>query len=286
MTQSTCTTLPSVTRIPFMAGSSLPVTWRYPADELPVGSEIEEAMAVGYGGLERHGFHALESLQCIVERRRGGESGVAAVTAVKGDQIWQAEKEGKWDRRLLVSAVETFDGSADDLEKRLHPQDAAFYLIEYRDGLRGTVANIPGVTKEFAVACRLRQRKAPVAWWIRLEGRPHGHFEHLLRAIEHMIRTKQPAYPGRANSAHNGDPGSSHAQSASGWETSDVTRTGHQLSAVEVGLCESPRREFPAGKQPLTIRLRPRGLLTGWNQGRMIRGRILKKGGRLAKFQG
>ena len=180
-------------RIPFMAGSSLPVTWRYPADELPVGSEIEEAMAVGYGGLESYGFHALESLQCIVERRRGGESGVAAVTAVKGDQIWQAEKEGKWDRRLLVSAVETFDGSADDLERRLLPKDAAFYLIEYRDGLRGTVANIPGVTKEFAVACRLRQRKAPVAWWIRLEGRPHGHFEHLLRAIEHMIHTKQPA---------------------------------------------------------------------------------------------
>ncbi len=183
-------------RIPFMAGSSLPVTWRYPADELPVGSEIEEAMLVGYGPLESYGFHAIESLQCIVERRRGGESGVAAVTAVKGDQIWQAEKEGKWDRRLLVSAMETFDGSADDLEKRLSPKDAAFYLIEYRDGLRATVAMLNPSRSQTAVACRVRGEPAPFACWFRHEERkPFGHFEHLLRAIEHMIHTKQPAYP-------------------------------------------------------------------------------------------
>jgi len=183
-------------RIPFMAGSSLPVTWRYPADELPVGSEIEEAMAVGYGGLESYGFHALESLQCIVERRRGGESGVAAVTAVKGDQIWQAEKEGKWDRRLLVSAVETFDGSADDLERRLLPKDAAFYLIEYRDGLRATVAMLNGVIGQKAVACRIRGQSKPFSCWFRHEEqKPFGHFEHLLRGIQHMVHTGQPAYP-------------------------------------------------------------------------------------------
>lgn len=182
--------------IPFMAGSSLPVAWRYPAKDLPVGSEIEEAMVVGYGGLESYGFHALEALQCIVERRSGGETGVAAVTVVKGDQIWQAEKEGKWDRQLLVSALETFDASADDLEQRLRPKDSAFYLIEYRDGLRATCAMLNGVIGQKAVACRVRGQSKPFSCWFRLEeNKPFGHFEHLLRGIQHMVHTSQPAYP-------------------------------------------------------------------------------------------
>ena len=183
-------------RIPFMAGSSLPVTWRYPAKELPVGSKIEEVMMVGYGGLESYGFHAIEALQCIVERRHGGETGVRAVTSVTGDQIWKAEKEGKWNRELLSSAMATFDGSADNLEKRLNPSKAAFYLIEYRDGLRATVAMLNNISGQNAVACRLRGHSQPFSIWFRLEEqKPFGHFEHLLQAIQHMVHTKQPAYP-------------------------------------------------------------------------------------------
>ena len=61
---------------PLMAGSSLPTTWRRPELEIPLDTELEEAVAIGYGGMEAYGFHALETLQCMVERRRGGESGV------------------------------------------------------------------------------------------------------------------------------------------------------------------------------------------------------------------
>ncbi|GIT30764.1 MAG: hypothetical protein Ct9H300mP1_28100 [Planctomycetaceae bacterium] len=63
-------------KIPFMAGSSLPTCWRYPSLTLERGVEIEEAMAVGYGGLEAYGFHTLETLQCMIERRKGGETGL------------------------------------------------------------------------------------------------------------------------------------------------------------------------------------------------------------------
>ncbi|MEO2035347.1 MAG: hypothetical protein ABGZ35_24985 [Planctomycetaceae bacterium] len=182
--------------IPFMAGSSLPVTWRYPATELPVGTEIEEAVAVGYGGLESYGFHTIEALQCMVERRRGGETGVAAVTAVQGEQIWEAEKDGKWNRELLASALATFDESADQLEERLRPADAAFYLIEYRDGFRATVAMLNGVCTQKGIACRIRGQSEPFACWFRMEERkPFGHFEHLLRGIDEMVHTRKPAYP-------------------------------------------------------------------------------------------
>ena len=62
--------------IPFMAGSSLPVAWRIPALDLPLECPLQGALATGYGGSESYGFHALETLQCMVERREGGESGV------------------------------------------------------------------------------------------------------------------------------------------------------------------------------------------------------------------
>lgn len=182
--------------IPFMAGSSLPVTWRYPARQLPMGTEIEDVLAVGYGGLESYGFHTIEALQCLVERRRGGETGVTAVTALQGDQIWQAEKDGKWSRELLAAAMAAFEGSADNLEQRLRPADSAFYLIEYRDGLRATVAMLNGVSDQKAVACRVGGQSEPFACWFRMEEqKPFGHFEHLLRGIEHMVHTGQPAYP-------------------------------------------------------------------------------------------
>ena len=63
-------------RFAYMAGSSLPVTWRIPSVEMPLGSRIREALCVGYGGVDSYDFHGLETLQCMVERRAGGETGV------------------------------------------------------------------------------------------------------------------------------------------------------------------------------------------------------------------
>src|SRR5207302_6287338 len=51
------------------AGSSLPVTWRRPELELPLGVRVREALVAARGELEIYGIHALEALQCMVERR-------------------------------------------------------------------------------------------------------------------------------------------------------------------------------------------------------------------------
>ena len=63
-------------KFPLLAGSSLPVTWRLPDLELPLGCEIESALMVGVGGSDAMDYHALEAMQCMVERRKGGETGV------------------------------------------------------------------------------------------------------------------------------------------------------------------------------------------------------------------
>src|SRR4051794_23664975 len=81
---------------PMLAGSSLPVTWRIPAVELPWEADVEQVVCIGYGGVDSYDFHGLETLQCMVERRRGGETGVVAVQALKGDAVWKALGSGSW----------------------------------------------------------------------------------------------------------------------------------------------------------------------------------------------
>ena len=58
-------------KIPMQAGSSLPFTWRYPNTTIPIGSRIKSITGVAFGGLESYGFHALETIQCLMERIRG-----------------------------------------------------------------------------------------------------------------------------------------------------------------------------------------------------------------------
>ena len=184
--------------IPFMAGSSVPVAWRSPSESIPIGSEITAAIAVGHGGLEAYGFHALEAVQCLMERRKGGETGVKSVQAVQGDGIWQTEKEGRWSKSLLDAAVDATPNPYNGTKPRPTEmaKDAVFYLIDYRDGTQATIAMNTGFTHDFACAVSIRESKRPFAVMFQLqEEPPFGHFEHLLRAVEHMLHTGQPAYP-------------------------------------------------------------------------------------------
>ena len=102
--------------IPFMAGSSLPVTGRTPWFEHEIGAEIDDALVLGHfnpypNGLDSYGFHGLEALQCMVERRRGGETGIAAVRCLEGRPVWEAAERGLWPRDLAAEAESRIDGS-------------------------------------------------------------------------------------------------------------------------------------------------------------------------------
>src|SRR5207247_6477506 len=96
-------------KFPMLAGSSLPVTWRLPDIELPLDCEIESALMVGNGGSDAMDYHALEAMQCMVERRKGGETGVRAVQLIEGDAVWKAGDEGRWSRELLEAALSRSD---------------------------------------------------------------------------------------------------------------------------------------------------------------------------------
>ena len=90
---------------PLMAGSSLAVTWRTPSIEMPSGARVHEALSICYGGVDSYDFHGLETIQCMVERRHGGESGVKSMQAYRGENFWKAYKEGVWPRNLAEAAL-------------------------------------------------------------------------------------------------------------------------------------------------------------------------------------
>jgi hypothetical protein len=156
---------------PVLAGSSLPVTWRLPDVELPLGCEIEDALMVGEGGSDAMDFHALEGLQCMVERRKGGETGVKAVQLVEGDAVWKAGEEGRWSKELLTSALSRSDTPLGLTVKDGRTQDLVHngelpklvknpwaYFIEYADGLKATLLMLDGALRDFNFAARVKGR--------------------------------------------------------------------------------------------------------------------------------
>src|SRR5207253_9567812 len=103
----------------------------------------------GYSHFEIYGFHTLEGLQVMTERRRGGETGVRAVQCLEGPEAWEAAAAGKWDRKLLDAALATVPGKG---AGKVEEEDAKaiVYLIEYRDGLQAAAYMSPRHVHEFA----------------------------------------------------------------------------------------------------------------------------------------
>ncbi|NJN83633.1 MAG: hypothetical protein HC802_16015 [Caldilineaceae bacterium] len=178
---------------PLMAGSSLPLAWRNPWLEHPPETPIQEALAIGYSGLDIYGFHTLEVLQCMVERRAGGESGVAAVTCLEGDAVWAAADEGLWSRDLADAAAATIeDRPAGRMED--HCANPALFRIEYRDGLIGSVLMLNGYVEGLSYAARIDDQIVATEFHLQ-DGVNHAHFSYLSLNAEEMFVTGAPTYP-------------------------------------------------------------------------------------------
>ena len=196
-------------KFPMLAGSSLPVTWRLPELELPLNCEIEDALMVGEGGSDPMDFHALEALQCMVERRKGGETGVKAVQMIVGDEVWKAGEEGRWSKRLLTAALSRsdtpqgltlLDGRTQDLVSngelpKLVKKPAA-YFIERNDGLRTTLLMLDGAIKDFNFAAKVRGMPGVPSTQFFLSPTPNVTYSAcLVSKIEEMFMTGKAPYP-------------------------------------------------------------------------------------------
>jgi len=177
--------------VPFMAGSSLPLGWRKPWLEYPLNTPIEEAISTAYGGIESYGFHALELLQCMVERRSGGETGIKAVQCLEGDDVWKAGDEGRWSRELAKVALACIESKKDGDMKNC--QSPAAFLVEYTDGLLATVLMLNGYLQGWGYAGRVNGEMQGME--VYLPNSPYAHFSYLSLNIQKLFLTGVSPYP-------------------------------------------------------------------------------------------
>ncbi len=191
---------------PFLAGSSLPVTWRIPSVEMPLGARVREAMCVAYGGVDSYDFHGLETIQCMVERRKGGETGVKWMQAFRGERFWKALSENVWPRDLMdaclcrshtLKPARAFP-SIDDMRRLV--KDPVAYHYEHADGLRATMLLLSGLLEDFNFAARIDGQSEPFSTEMYLPMPPArtslaNFFSPLVNSMERMFLTGKPPYP-------------------------------------------------------------------------------------------
>ncbi len=172
-------------KFPFMAGSSVPVTFRRPEYDPPRNLVMESALAIGGGWVADGGiFHILETLQAFVERRRGGETGIRAVRLLKNEEVWKAEKQGLWSRDLLDAALAR---QLRPTGQRPEEMTAVLGLIEYRDGFQAATLALSGVSEYIAAVKPKHGPAQATLCYIPIEN--SNNFSMLVHAITRMINT-------------------------------------------------------------------------------------------------
>jgi hypothetical protein len=184
-------------KVPLMAGSSVPGTWRYPPDDVHEDRPLDQILVLSYHTLDGYGFHAVELAQALAEARRGGETGVARVRCLEGADAWRSLDRAEIDRDLLQSALSVLRNpppkgrSLKDLVKR-----PTLFEITYRDGLVVRILTLNGAVAEWSAAWRYRGDHAVHASLAYTqEARPFMHFAYQVRGIEQMFLTSRPAWP-------------------------------------------------------------------------------------------
>jgi hypothetical protein len=182
-------------RMPFMAGSSVPLAQRRPPLELPAGAKIKQAVSIHGGGVESYDFHALEVLQSLVEARDGGETGVKRVEFLIGEPLWKAAENGVWSADLAADAMAAEVGHDHELVTWLRSRGKTSpkeetpihgIVVDYRDGLRGVALKVGNNGIRWNFACQLagEDRSRATSFYV-------GPWQNrnLFKALSHAIQT-------------------------------------------------------------------------------------------------
>ncbi len=182
--------------IPFMAGSSLPLSFRTPDISIPMGAHIDGIVGIGYSGLDVYGFHTLDVFQSFAERRAGAETGVRSVQCLQGEAMWKPLDDGRIRPDVFNAALATVPHEEGRDVRDVSGKGVALFLIEYLDGLTGAVFMLPGFARRTTIAFSLRGQSSPRSCFIEERSEPrYPHFAYLLHAVEQMFHTGRPTYP-------------------------------------------------------------------------------------------
>ncbi|CAG5018718.1 hypothetical protein DYBT9275_06057 [Dyadobacter sp. CECT 9275] len=185
-------------KVPMMAGSSLPYCWRDPMLVHPLGTKITEAVAIGYASLDAYGFHVMEILQCMVERRAGGETGVASVQGLTGDAVWKAIDAGKISKELVEAACNSIKGRAEGNMRDI-VKDPKAVIVRYNDGLKGAILMLDELVKTGWAYAAKAGGKTVATEFVLDNSMSYSHFSYLTLNIQKFLVTEKPQGPVERN---------------------------------------------------------------------------------------
>lgn len=215
-----------------MAGSALPLSWRMEIDNsnspaiqtpfaaLPMDAPIAHGVQIAAGDAETHGLHALETLQCMMECRLGGESGIADIQyfpADRTDKMWRdyfhevgAGEEPLIDRIVMSAPHDPAINSFPSAQRIIQNDVSNFIcLIKYQDRTKSTIIMANGWVQEIVFndggpqinivqnlpfVCRMANGSYYDTKFTVQNVQPTGIFKYLVQAIEYMIRHGEPVY--------------------------------------------------------------------------------------------
>lgn len=179
-------------RVPWIAGSSIPLSVRVPMMIPPLGTKFDRAVSLGYGDMDAYGFHTIEALQCMVERRAGGETGIRAVETITGDRAWDFLAAG-WEP-LVMAAYDVCPKKAAGPLRELVKKPVV-YSIEYRDGLQAASVLLNGAISDWAFAGTAGSQLMACKFGPAQPSRTLPHFDGLAHNIEELFLTGKAPYP-------------------------------------------------------------------------------------------
>jgi len=167
---------------PLFGGSSIPFYYRKPEIELDIDTPIKASIVAGSAEDEGSLFHCVDVLQCFAERRKGGETGVAAVQCIRGPETWKWTERNPWAASLLDSVRTSFNLKPGHFQETTRQANVS--IVEYRDGTKAAIYSAGGVG--WTYAGDIEGRKAPAI--ISMLGWPGPYSQyHAANAFEHWI---------------------------------------------------------------------------------------------------
>lgn len=185
-------------KVPLMAGSSVPGTWRYPPVDVPRGAKLKHIFACSHHTLDAYGFHAMEIVQALAERRAGGETGIRRIRCLPREQMWKALTDGTCDRAAYEAAVAVLkDRRWEKNGKTIEEFTTSGHLVivDYTDGLRASILTANGPFGEWSAGWTDADGKTQAALFDTQEWRPFYHFAVQLMGIERHMHTHRAPWP-------------------------------------------------------------------------------------------
>ena len=232
---------------PLTGGSSIPVYYRKPEIEIDIDTPIKNSIVIGGAGDEGGIFHAIDVLQCFVEHRKGGESGVKSIQSIRGPEAWIWVEGNPWAGKLLDAVAKRFDFKPGYFQES--PQ-TNICVIEYNDGTKAAV--IGGRSVGWTYAGEIQGKNEPTIISMLGWAGPYDQY-HASNAQPHwitemMVTKKEPFNAERLLLS----TGITNHYMESNWEGSKYSAVGRRLEtpALNIKYRSTRAAQFSKGERP------------------------------------